>query len=389
MHLVLIGAGPHGLAALSALAAAGSWPEHVTVVDPHDHWCSAWDHKLERLNLDRLRSPQVHHPGVRPMALRDMVEAQADPGAQLALRRPEAERVPTPAGMRRFIDQLAGELGPIEWVQGLATAIELEPSGAAIVTVAPGGDASPMSLRADALVVAHNPSFARIPDWAEPLVASGAAEHAGTVDIRHADVAGREILIVGGGLTSACLALEAARRGGRPTVLTRRPLRARPYDVDASWIGPRNLVPYLRAPVAERRTLIDQARDGGTIPPRTLDELRRAADDPAVPLELLEAVDVEATVHARLADAGPTPPLLWLATGYVQDIRRDPLLGPLARELDLDLYDGLPAVTDELRLDDSPVYVTGPYAALGVGPACRNLAGARPAAQRIAAALAS
>lgn len=386
MHLVLIGAGPHGLAVLSALADRGSWPERVTVVDPHDRWCAAWDAKLARLDLDRLRSPQVHHPGVHPMALRDMVEALAE-DAQLALRRPEAERAPTPTGMRRFIDQLAADLGPLTWVRGRATAIEMDARGGATVAVQVK-DATTISLQADAVVAAHNPSFPRLPEWAEPLVASGRAEHACTVDIRHAAVRGREILIVGGGLTAACLALEAVRRGGRPTMLTRRPLRARPYDVDASWIGPRNLAPYLRAPVAERRALIDVARDGGTIPPRTLEELRQAASDPEVPLVLREAVDVESAVRERLAATVAAPPLVWLATGYVQDIRRDELLAPVADELGVEVHDGLPAVGDDLRLDASPIYVTGPYAALGVGPACRNLAGARPAAQRIASGLA-
>lgn len=391
MHLVLIGAGPHGLAVLSALAERGSWPERVTVVDPHDRWCSAWDGKLERLNLDRLRSPQVHHPGVHPMALRDMVEALADPAAQAALRRPEAERVPTPAGMRQFIDQLAAGLGPIRWLQGRATAVTAAAGDGATVQVQPldaagSGQSDPISLQADAVVAAHNPSFLRLPPWAEPLVARGAAEHAATVDVRTADIAGREVLIVGGGLTAACLALEAVRRGARATVFTRRPLRARPYDVDASWIGPRHLTPYLHASVAERRALIDVARDGGTIPPRTLEQLRRAADDPNVPLELREAVEVEAAVREALGRR-ETAPLLWLATGYVQDIRRDPLLGPVAVALGVTVHDGLPEVGEDLRLDDSAIFVTGPYAALGVGPACRNLAGARPAAQRIAAGL--
>lgn len=403
MHLVVIGAGPHALAVLSALADAGSWPEHVTVVDPHDGWCSAWDRKLQRLDLDRLRSPQVHHPGVQPMAFRDMVEALPSTSEQLAMRREEAERAPTPAGMGRFIEELAARLGPVTWIRGRATMIETGTAASKrprvrIMPLSHGANDLPaqqlecgatMVLDADAIVVAHNPSMPRIPDWAAPLVAAGRAVHASEVDVRSAEVAGRDVLIVGGGLTAACLALQSLARGGRPTLLARRALRARPYDVDASWIGPRRLEPYLRAPVEERRALIDTARDGGTIPPRTLADLRDAAADPARPLTILEDVDVETVLRDLLARTSPTPPLLWLATGFEQDITRDPLLGPVAQALGIPVHGGLPEVDEHLRLDDAPLFVTGPYAALAVGPACRNLAGARPAAQRIVAGLLS
>ncbi|MEH3055085.1 MAG: hypothetical protein PGN13_13980 [Patulibacter minatonensis] len=95
---------------------------------------------------------------------------------------------------------------------------------------------------------------------------------------------------------------------------------------------------------------------------------------------------MEAEVRARLA-ARPGA-ALWLATGFEQDLRRDPLTAPIVAELGTVLHGGLPEVTEGLALGAAPVHVIGPYAALGVGPACRNLAGARPAAARIAAALA-
>ncbi len=413
MHLVVIGGGPHGLAVLSALADRGSWPERVTVVDPHAGWCSAWDEKLGRLDLDRLRSPQVHHPGVSPMGFRDMVEALPEDD-QLALRRPEDERAPTPAGMRRYLDELAANLGPVDWVQGTAThlavgdratsdaqpapavsagaerfAVRIMPLNHAHHDVPANPGNGELTLTADAVVLAHNPSMPRLPEWARPLVAQGLAQHASEVDVRTAPVEGRDVLIVGGGLTAACLALESLRRGAHPTMLARRPLRARPYDVDASWIGPRRLAPYLRATAAARRDLVDEARDGGTIPPRTLALLRAAADDPHTPLTLREGVDVQQAVAERLAADAVPAPLLWLATGFEQDLTRDPLLAPVAASLGVVVHRGLPEVDEHLRLGGAPLYVAGPYAALGVGPACRNLAGARPAAQRIASDLAA
>jgi cation diffusion facilitator CzcD-associated flavoprotein CzcO len=388
-RLIVVGAGPHGLAVLVALAAREAWPREVCVIDPSPGWCTAWDAKLDRLDLDRLRSPQVHHPGVRPMQFRDLVESQPA-GEQLALRRTEAELAPTPLGMRRLIDRLAADLGPISWVQGKATALRVDAAGVDVdVDARAGATPRQRTLHGDALVLAHNPSFPRIPSWASELVQDGRAAHASTIDIRASAVDGREVVIVGGGLTAACLALAAARRGAQVAVVTRQPLRARPYDVDASWLGPRRLAGYLAATPSERRALVDLARDGGTIPPRTLDELRKRASDPDRAITLCETVDVEQVVTALLHPAGGSqPPLVWLATGFEQDIERDPLVGPLIAELGVPVHGGLPEVDEALRLGDTPVFVTGPYAALGVGPACRNLAGARPAAARIARALA-
>ncbi|MBJ7471403.1 MAG: SidA/IucD/PvdA family monooxygenase [Solirubrobacteraceae bacterium] len=400
-RIVVVGGGPHALAVLAALNERPEpWPESVAVVDPHERWTAAWEDKLGRLLLDRLRSPQVHHPGPRPMQLRDLVEA-CPAADQLALRRPEDERAPTPAGMRALVDELVAGLGPVEWIVGRAASIELAPT-----TPVPADDAPPpvivrledgRPLHADLLVLAHNPSIPRIPGWAEPMITSGLARHASTVDLRTETLAGRAVAVVGGGLTAACLALETTRAGGRVTMLSRRPLRARPYDVDASWLGPRRLTEFMAASPAERRSLIDVARDGGTIPPRALSELRAAAADPGSGLVLREAVDVEAELEELLESASdeacgaqtePSVDAVWLATGFASDVLTDPLVGPLIEASHIPVHGGLPEVTDDLQLPGLPVFVVGPYAALGVGPASRNLSGARPAAAAVARGLA-
>ncbi len=405
-RVVVVGGGPHALAVLAALAARPEpWPQSVVVVDPHERWTQAWDEKLSRLVLDRLRSPQVHHPGPRPMQLRDLVEARPET-EQLTLRRPENERVPTPLGMRTLVDELVAGLGPVDWIVGRVARIEL-PAGTDGAGNLDPGDVDPPAivrlsdgrpLHADAVVLAHNPSVPRIPDWAESLVDAGIAKHASTVDLRTEPLAGRHVAIVGGGLTGACLALETIRGGGRATLLTRGPLRPRPYDVDASWLGPRRLTEFQAAGFAERRAMIDVARDGGTMPPRVLEELRVAAADPGSGLVVRETVPVETEVRALLAgiddeacaaSAAPAVDAVWLATGFANDVATDPLVAPLVAAGDIPVYDGLPEVTPELRLPGTPVFVVGPYAALGVGPASRNLSGARPAAAAVARGIAA
>jgi hypothetical protein len=418
-RIVVVGAGPHALAVLAALADRPEpWPSSVTVVDPHSGWATAWDEKLERLQLDRLRSPQVHHPGPRPMALRDLVEAQPE-AQQLLLRRPENERVPTPAGMRGLINQVAAGLGPIEWIHERAMGVALVDEARAD---APGADPPPVRvalesgrvLHAGRLVLAHNPSFPRLPDWAGPLIEHGIARHSSLVDLRDERLGGRHVAIVGGGLTAGTLALAVARAGGLATLLTRRPLRARPYDVDASWLGPRRLREFMEGDGGERRALVDVARDGGTMPEGALEALRELARTPGGGLVLREAVDVEGELRELLGDefsaaeddgelaadglgddmsavATTAAPVsaVWLATGFGNHVLEDPLTGPVVRQLGTPIHDGLPEVDEYLRLPGSPIFMAGPFAALGVGPASRNLSGARPAAARIAAGLLS
>ena len=390
--LVVVGAGPHGLAVLGALAArAEPWPGRVVVVDPHEGWAEAWDAKLSRLALDRLRSPQVHHPGPLPMELRDLVEALPEQD-RTALRLPDDERVPTPSGMRALIDAVAARLGPVEWHRAQVARVDVQGPEAATVTLADGS-----ALATHAVVLAHNPSWARVPEWAEPWLSSGLARHAESVDLRTEQLDGRHIAIVGGGLTAGTLACEAIHRGAHVTLLSRRQLRERPYDVDAAWLGPRRLMAFHAAELEERRSMIDVARDGGTMPARVLDELRELAARSGSGLVIREAVDVETELRELLAEVpdeacavDDTRPVdaIWLATGFENDVHRDPLAGPLVDALGVPTLHGLPAVSHDLRLPGSPVFVIGPYAALGVGPAARNLAGARPAAARIASALA-
>src|ERR1700712_5476908 len=307
VDLVVVGAGPHALAVLAALG--DRLPARTVVVDPVPGWAGHWESKLDRLGLLRLRSPQVHHPLPKPMALRDPIEA---------LR--EAALVPTPAGLRLAIE-LAGELvGPHERLLSGVTRVT---QGEELIRVelSDGG-----ALTAPRVLLAHGWQALRVPEWAQPAIATGRASHARFVDLRTAELAGQRRWIVGGGLTAPTLALGVAQRGGHATLLSRRPLRARPYDVDAGWLGPKQLAAFEAASFPERRRMIDLARDGGTIPPAILDELRaRAVSDPGS-LTLRGGVDVEAELAAAgLLDAPPstsTPDThagaaagLWLATG--------------------------------------------------------------------------
>ena len=74
--ICILGAGPHGLAtALHLLAAEPDLRDEIVVLDPTGEWLSTWEAQFDRLGIDVLRSPIVHHPSPRVDSLSRFVGA--------------------------------------------------------------------------------------------------------------------------------------------------------------------------------------------------------------------------------------------------------------------------------------------------------------------------
>ncbi|AEO58075.1 hypothetical protein MYCTH_2022110, partial [Thermothelomyces thermophilus ATCC 42464] len=235
-------------------------------------------------------------------------------------------------------------------------------------------------------------------------------------ELRQKIPAGREvnILVVGGGLTSAQLSDLAIRRTtgtgtGTGTAmkltvyhLTRARLRTRLFDVGLDWMGKFRNGEQARfwtaASDAERLALLREARGGGSITPRYRRILRRHAE--AGRLRLLEGVQI---VRARFqvedeqegrgvwceeeVEEQELPPMDWIyfATGVESDFEALPFLRTMLESYPIEGQGGLPCLNDDLMWKDGvPLFVAGRLAALRLGPAAPNLGGARLAAERIA-----
>ena len=75
------------------------------------------------------------------------------------------------------------------------------------------------------------------------------------------------IVVVGGGLTAGHLVLGALKRSARVTLVTRRPIVERNFDVEPGWLGPRFLEGFERQRNPERRLhMVLSARGGGSMP---------------------------------------------------------------------------------------------------------------------------
>ncbi len=370
VRLALVGAGPQSLALMATLVERDPrWRDEAVVLDGSGRWLTGWRHRFASHEITSLRSAGVHHPHPDPQQLyrhakeRDRLGELAPPYDQ-----------PSTDLFDHFCDRVVEANEPHGGVRQARVA-SLEATDDRSVRVVLGDGTCVV---ADRVVVATNPFRPRLPEGLAAIAGDASWCHSDQVDLRRIDeLAGRRVDVVGGGLTAVQLACGAARRGATVRLVARRPLVTRSFDVDAGWLGPRHLDDYARCCPAERRRLVDEARGGGSVPAHDRAALGAAGVD--------QRVAVAAAAEALGGDADT----VWFATGGRLDAATDPMLAELHRTRPVAVHDGLPEVTASLAWPGTSVHLMGGYAALELGPAARNLWGARLAARRIADAVAA
>jgi cation diffusion facilitator CzcD-associated flavoprotein CzcO len=332
------------------------------VLDPAGRWLEGWRSRFASHRIDRLRSAAVHHPHPDPHELR----AHAIDGDRLdELHHPYD--LPSTTLFDDFCDRLIFG-ADLDALVRRTRACAIRPQARGAVVELEDGSA----IAARRVVIATNPVQRTMPPEASDRT-DRRIRHGDDVDLRRCrHLHDRPIDVVGGGLTAVQLAVGAAGAGARVRLISRRPLVERQFDVNPGWLGPRELDHYRRCSHERRRVLIDQARGGGSVPAGDLERLARS------PVEHL--IDAEAVAFA-LAGAAEE---IWFPTGHRLDATTDPLLAQLRTAAPTPIHDGLPCLDEDLRWPGTDVHLMGGYAALTLGPAARNLWGARWAAGRIA-----
>lgn len=229
------------------------------------------------------------------------------------------------------------------------------------------------------------------PDWARRLAEDGAPiHHVFDDDFEDAALSGDvHVGICGLGISGAQLAARLVESGNcRITVVARHEVRVEQFDSDSCWLGPKCQVGFRRKSYRRRRSLIDEARNTGTMPRDVARRFERHCDTGSVTVEI---GDVESasfadddTIELQLdSDHKLELDSVVLATGFGRPRPRGDWLDAAARRRDLPRAPcGFPIVDRSLRWGEG-LFVSGPLAELELGPASRNIAGARLAAKRL------
>jgi glycine/D-amino acid oxidase-like deaminating enzyme len=389
---VIVGGGIHGVhLAARLLDARVVAPERIRLVDPEAQLLGRWAACTAATGMTHLRSPGVHHLDIDPYSLLKYGAARRRRPRGL----PRAERPFVPPYDRPSLALFAAHSAQVIARYALAE-LHLRDR---VVGLRTRCDEVELALASGAALGARNVVLAlglsqqpRWPAFAAPL-RGGAASHVfdPAAPLVREDLPSR-ILVVGAGISGAQTALALAAAGRDVTMLSRHPLREHQFDSEPGWLGPRFMVGFeqLADPDARRAT-ITAARHRGSMPPDVRRDLNAAierGDIHFVRGEVRTAEPSPTGLRVELADAALEVDHVVLATGFEPGRPGGALVDALARSGLPCARCGYPIVDRSLRWHPR-VFVSGPLAELELGPAARNIAGARRAADRVVAAATS
>lgn len=210
------------------------------------------------------------------------------------------------------------------------------------------------------------------------------------------------IVVVGGGLTSAQLSDLAIRKGvTKVWHLMRGPLKIKHFDVGLEWMGKYKNTEqarfWLADSDAERLDIILSARGGGSLTPLFHKRVKKHIASGKMELHTeTQLVDAKFDESAGMWNLQTNPPIeglppidyIYFATGIQTDFSSLPYLQTMLDKYPIHGHGGFPCINEDLMWKDNvPLFMNGRMAALQLGPAAPNLGGARVGAERIAWAI--
>ncbi|MEO0014844.1 MAG: hypothetical protein RLZZ535_3233, partial [Cyanobacteriota bacterium] len=388
IDIAIIGAGVQALTLTTHLLQKSVKHYHKFLVfDPAGTWMSQWQQQFADQQIPHLRSPAVHHPDPNPHQLRTFAENRHNelfppydrPGTKLfndfcgeVIRRWKLENKVYRAKVSQIL--------PIKHADRSRFQLVLD-TGETII--------------ARRVILATGSGEIQLPDWVDRIASDYPLDklcHSQQVNLQRLNLTGERILIIGGGLTSGHLAKGAINLGATVTLMTRKQLQEKIFDADPGWLGPK----YLKDFDAEidwhtRYHKIQQARNGGSMTPEMILQLRKAANEGKIIID--ECCQVSSAQwhnpwQVSCIDGNQHQfNRIWLATGTKFDASGHPLLKDVLQAYPTEIVNGLPVLNNYLRLPKSNFFIMGGLAALQIGPVARNIGGGKMACQLIVPAI--
>ncbi len=389
IDVAIVGAGVQALTLTTHLLQKSQKHYHKFLVfDPSQTWLSQWQRQFAAQQIPHLRSPAVHHPDPNPHKLRTFAKNRHNelfppydrPGTKLF--NDFCDEV-----IRRW--QLTDKVYPAKVIHILPIKLASRSRFRLILST---GE----TIIARKVVLATGSGKIQLPNWVDNISSDYPSDklcHSQQVNLNQLNLKGEHILIIGGGLTSGHLARGAINLGATVILMTRKQLQEKIFDADPGWLGPK----YLKGFHAEtdwsvRYQQIQQARNGGSMTPEIMLQLRRASHDSKVRIdECCQVSDAQWQDNLWQVSChnGNKHQFnrIWLATGTQFNVTERPLLQDVLEAYPTEIVNGLPILDEHLRLPKSNFFIMGGLAALQIGPVARNIGGGKMACQRIVPAI--
>jgi cation diffusion facilitator CzcD-associated flavoprotein CzcO len=220
------------------------------VFDSAGTWMNQWQQQFAAQQIPYLRSPAVHHPDPNPHQLRTFAETRPNelfppydrPGTKLfndfcgeVIRRWQMEN--------KVYQAKVSQVLPIKHLSRSRFQLVL---------------ADGQTIIARRVVLATGSGKVQLPHWVERITSDYPSEqlcHSQQVDLRHLNLTGERILIIGGGLTSGHLAIGAVSLGATVTLMTRKQLQEKIFDAEPGWLGPKYLKDFHAETIGHKLSL--------------------------------------------------------------------------------------------------------------------------------------
>jgi hypothetical protein len=229
----------------------------------------------------------------------------------------------------------------------------------------------------------------------------------------------KNILVIGGGLTSVQIAQLALRHGPddrKVTLCSRRPLVEKFLDIGLEWVNRRQAhkcqSDFYHQPLEDRLSLLKTARGGGSVPPRYVRQVEELESRGKIQRlighpnfiysdEFLFGDLTTESFKQNCSCCRQNAPLaigigttihrfdgVLIACGFLPDCTENPVCKSILDNVkgERKVYKGLPMVSEDVEWHPN-IFVVGAMAGLNLGPDAGNLMGMRRGATIVANAL--
>ncbi|MFS0820716.1 NAD(P)-binding domain-containing protein [Bacillus sp. 1P02SD] len=386
LEWIIVGGGVHGCTVATYLIKSGaSQVEDILIIDPNEALLYNWKCNTDRIGMEYLRSPGVHHIDVKPFSLEQFGKQLGDEkGFYGHYKRPSLDLFNDHC--KKILKETKMEQS---FYQGEVVSVKRHGQGWNVQTD------KGTTFSGKRIVVAISTSGQpNIPEWAQDLkrASSNHLQHIyqkSNLDLTNLNP---PIVVVGGGISAAHTVIKLCNLyPGKVTLLKRHPFRIHDFDSDPGWLGPKHMRTFKMIPdYDERRRVIQHARYRGSIPKELHLKIRSLVKEGKLSIVDGEVNTVSKInknhnflIHLDQQEKSIKANSVILATGFQSSLPNQGWLKKLIVEEKLSCAScGYPIVNESLEWC-SHLYVAGPLAELAIGPVSRNISGARRAAESI------